>query len=73
MIFVPFYSIYWIHTRSKKLFMAAQRYGIQISDNSTANLLLTIFGFGIVAYALIQNDLNTVARTLQSAAYGQRV
>jgi hypothetical protein len=71
MIFVPFYSIYWIHTRSKKLYISARRLGIPIGDNSTANLLLTIFGLGMVAYALIQNDLNTVARALQAAAYGQ--
>lgn len=68
-LFAPIYGYYWMHTRSKKLFAAAGRYGITVSDNSVANLLLSIFGLGIVAYAIIQNDLNVVARTLGAAGY----
>jgi len=59
---VPFYSWYWMYTRSKKLCEAALRYRITISDYSVIYLILTIFELNIVAYALIQDSLNAIAR-----------
>lgn len=66
-IFVPFYLLYWIYTRSKKLAQAGANCGIQLEDRSVINLLLAVFGLGIVSAALIQSDLNTAARAFQAA------
>jgi hypothetical protein len=63
-LFVPFYSCYWMYTRGKKLYEAARRRGIAITDNSVASLLLTLFAMGIFAFALTQSSLNAVARAL---------
>jgi hypothetical protein len=64
-LFIPFYNIYWMFTRGKKLAEAANRRGIPLNDNSIIYLVLSLFGLNIVNYALLQNDLNAVAR-----AYG---
>lgn len=64
---VPFYSLYWFYTRSKKLSKGAADCGIQLEDKSIVNLLLAVFGFGIVSVALMQNDLNKAARAFQTA------
>jgi hypothetical protein len=63
MIFVPFYAYYWMYTRSKKLCDAAYRHGVRLNDNSAVNLILMLFGLGMISTALMQNDLNIVART----------
>lgn len=52
------YSIIWLYQAGQRLFKAGQKYNIQISDNSTMYLILSIFGFSIVDYCLIQSDLN---------------
>jgi len=64
-ILVPFYSWYWIYTRSKRLAEGANRIGVPLEDQSTLNIILVILGLGIVAVALIQDQLNKIAR-----AYG---
>ena len=66
-LFVPFYMLYWLFTRSKKLAQAGSNCGIPLDDKSTINLLLAIFGLGIVSVALMQNDLNTVAKAFKAA------
>jgi len=55
------YSIYWYYKMGKELYEAGQKRGITIADNSIVFLLLGIFGFGIISYCLIQNDLNKFA------------
>lgn len=52
------YQIYWHYKMGKKMYEAGQRYGKNISDNAILYLILSLFGFGIVNYCLIQNDLN---------------
>lgn len=52
------YGIYWNYKMGQKLFAAGQKYNKQINDNSILYLILSIFGFGIINYCLIQNDLN---------------
>jgi hypothetical protein len=69
-MFVPFYIYYWMFTRSQKLSLAAGKRGVQVTDNSTINLLLQIFGFGLIALALIQSSLNQVSLELQSKKAG---
>ena len=56
------YGIYWYYKMGKTLYEAGQKSGRAISDNSVIYLLLGLFGFGIVSYALIQSDLNKFAK-----------
>lgn len=55
------YGIYWFYNAGKKVDYISKKYNGTASDNSIVYLLLAIFGFGIVNYALIQNELNKVA------------
>jgi hypothetical protein len=55
------YGLYWYYKMGKKMFDAGQKHGVAISDNSLIYILLGVFGFGIVNYCLIQNDLNKIA------------
>lgn len=52
------YGIYWYYKQGQRLYQAGQMYGVDIKDNSILYLILGLFGFGIVSYALIQADLN---------------
>lgn len=55
------YGYYWAYKQGEKIAEAKAARG-QMSDNaSIVYLLLTIFGLGIVAYALMQNELNNLA------------
>ncbi len=56
------YGFYWYYKMGQKLYQAGQRTGRQINDNSILYLILGIFGFGIINYALIQSDLNKFAK-----------
>lgn len=56
------YSIYWNYKIGKEMYEANQKRGIQTSDNSVLYLVLGIFGFGIVTYCLVQNELNVIAK-----------
>lgn len=55
------YGIYWLYQAGKKVSYITNKYSGIASDNSIVYLLLAIFGFGIVDYALIQNELNKIA------------
>lgn len=52
------YGIYFIFQASKRVFFLFEDYGVRTSDNSIINLILTIVGVGLVAYAILQNDIN---------------
>ena len=56
------YSLYWLYRIGQALKSAQVANGLEAKDNSVLYLVLELFGFGIVAYALIQNDLNAIAR-----------
>ena len=45
----------------KTLKVAGDNNGVAIEDNSLLYLILGIFGFGIVGYCLMQNDINKLA------------
>ena len=64
LMLVPYYNVYWVYTRGKKISEEAARRGIQIADNSVLYLILNLLGLSIVSYAMIQNDLNKLARML---------
>lgn len=55
------YGLYWYYKMGKSLYEAGQKTGRPISDNSILYLILGLFGFGIISYALIQSDLNKFA------------
>ena len=40
-----------------------QKHGLNTSDNSVLYLILSIFGLSIITYCLVQNELNTLARS----------
>ena len=59
------YGIYWMYKAGEKVAYIKQRNTGEVdSSSSVLYLILGIVGFGIVAYALIQSELNKVA-TLQ--------
>lgn len=58
MIFIPCAGLY---LAEKKLYDGAAARGISLSDNAVLYLVLGLFGFGIVSFALMQNDLNKIA------------
>jgi len=62
LILVPFYSIFWYYKRGGDFARSAQAKGYPIEDQSTIFLILSLFGFGIVNAALIQDGLNKIAR-----------
>ncbi|MCR8658829.1 DUF4234 domain-containing protein [Paenibacillus endoradicis] len=52
------WSIVWGYQAGKHIYEAQRQRGFHGSDNSILYLVLFIFGFGIVSYALVQNDVN---------------
>ncbi len=56
------YSIYWYYKMGKELFNAKVSRNIMTSDQSVLYLVLGLFGFGIVNYCLMQNELNELAK-----------
>lgn len=55
------YGIIYFYQVGSRMTEAGKKYGINIPDNSTVYLLLSIFGLQIVTYCLIQSDLNKIA------------
>lgn len=54
------YGLYWAYKCGEKIDMAKQQRGLPAGNGGLLYLLLFIFG-GIIAYALIQNELNHFA------------
>lgn len=54
------YGIYWAYRMGKAVEMAQNKHGLPAADNSVLYLILEIFGFGIIVYALAQNELNKI-------------
>lgn len=55
------YGIYWAYKQGEKIDAAKANRGIPSSNSGILYLILTLFGFGIVAWALMQNELNQLA------------
>ena len=55
------YGIYWTYKQGEKLDFTKNNRGIPSSNSGVLYLILQIFGFGIIAYALMQNELNKLA------------
>ena len=70
-LFVPFYIIYWVYKQSKGIDEAHRMRGnFNNTDLSVISLLLTIFSLGIVAYALMQDQINKLCSGYTAPAYG---
>ncbi len=55
------YGIYWAYKMGKNIQYAKAYNGRPAEDRSTLYLILAIFGLQIVNYALMQDDLNSLA------------
>ena len=55
------YGIIYFYQAGSRLAAAGKKYNVEIADNSTLYLVLSIVGLQIVAYCLIQIDLNKIA------------
>ena len=55
------YGIYWAYKQGEKLDFTKNNRGIPSSNSGVLYLILQIFRFGIIAYALMQNELNKLA------------
>ncbi|MCD8094929.1 MAG: DUF4234 domain-containing protein [Ruminococcus sp.] len=56
------YLWYWMYKRGEIIDNYNLQRGLPPSSNSIIYLLLSIFGFSIISYCLLQNELNKIAR-----------
>ena len=62
---VPFYILYWMRSRGKKIKENAEKLNIHLSDNGIFYLLFTLCGMSVFAVAMMQKDFNRIARRLE--------
>ena len=55
------YLLYWMYKQGSNIDMLKTQRGISSSSTGLVYLLLTVFGLGIVSYALMQNEINHLA------------
>lgn len=55
------YGLYWAYKQREKIDKAKTDRGIPSSNSGILYLILCLFGLGIVAEALMQNELNSLA------------
>ena len=55
------YGIYWAYKQGEKIDRAKANRGLPSGNNGVLYLILTLFGFPIIAWALMQNELNNLA------------
>ena len=55
------YGLYWAYKQGEKIDAAKANRGVPSSNSGILYLILSIFGLGIVAWALMQNELNQMA------------
>ena len=55
------YQVYWGYKMGELMKTAQEAKKLPVKDNSVLYLILNLFGFGIITYALIQSDLNAIA------------
>lgn len=58
-IFLPLYAAYWFYTRNEEL----RKHCNIDSNKSSMYLIITMFGYGIVAMALFQTEINNINNT----------
>ena len=55
------YGIYWAYKMGELTSKAKAERGFLVQNNAVLYLVLELIGFGIIVYALVQNDLNEMA------------
>lgn len=55
------YGLYWAYKQGEKLDAVAVKRGMPAGSKSILYLVLSLFGLGIIAYALMQDELNKYA------------
>ncbi len=55
------YTLFWLYNAGAKVGEVQRRSGLYRREEGDVYLILALFGLGIVAYAMIQNELNKVA------------
>lgn len=55
------YGIYQAYKQGEKIDVAKRNRGISSSNSGILYLILSLFGFSIIAWALMQNELNQLA------------
>lgn len=55
------YGLYWAYKMGEKLDNAKNARGMYSGNGGILYLVLCLFGLGIIAYALMQSDLNALA------------
>ena len=55
------YGLYWAYKQGEKIDAAKANRGVASGNSGILYLILSIFGLGIVAWALMQNELNQMA------------
>lgn len=61
------YGIYYIYVASKRIYSLFEMNDLRASDNTIINVVLTIFGFNIVSFAILQNDINNYIDATENA------
>lgn len=56
------YGVYWAYKQGEKIDAAKKNRGLAYGNNGVLYLILWLFSFGIVACALMQNELNKLAQ-----------
>lgn len=54
------FGIYWAYKIGKTMETAQELKGVKASDNSILYLILSLFGLGIIVYAIVQSDINAL-------------
>lgn len=55
------YMFYWMYKQGQKIDAAKASRGMDSGNSGVLYLILSLFGLGIVSYALMQNELNHLA------------
>ena len=66
LLFVPFYSFYWFFTRGEMVKREVAKRGQIPASNGVAFLILSIFGLGFIALAIMQRDFNLLSSDVMS-------
>ena len=61
------YAYYWYFRTSKELAEAEKTVGLPGTDNAVINLVLLVFGLGIVSILIMQGQLNGIAEKKANA------
>ena len=63
------YGLYWIYQMGQRVDRLGQMNGKNTNNTGLMYLLISLFGFSIVIYAIIQNELNHYYREVPPTYY----